>query len=179
MKDLLWHEPAKYRRAKYNQMEKANPLKSLQFAGLAFVIIMALRGLAGMSPRPDRHPPDWGISAAIALGVAVFAAYLLPRFVGLFANSIVILSDKGVNNNSVHGGATVRFWPWDKIAFCYAWTEQLNGEAYRVLSFCDRNSVVLTTLCLDKPERMREVEAALAANRIPMQYENGTSRQKF
>jgi hypothetical protein len=171
MKDLLWHEPAKYRRAKYNQMEKANPLKSLQFAGVAFAIILALRGLAGMSPRPGRHPPDWGITALIALGAAVFAAYLLPRFVGLFANSIVILSSKGVNNNSVHGGATVRFWPWSKIAFCYAWTERLNGIDYKVLSFCDAASVVHTTLCLDKPERMREVETMLRANNIPLQHE--------
>ena len=107
----------------------------------------------------------------MALGIALFVAYVLPRIVGLFANSIVILSEKGVNNNTVGHGVRVRFWPWSEIAFCYAWTESLNNDQYPVLSFCDGSGIVLTTLARSEKIPLSEIERVLHAYAIPIQYE--------
>ena len=171
MEPLLWHEPAKYRRAKFRQREKYNPMESVRFAAFAFVVILALRGLAGMRPAPDAHPPGWLPTVGVALGVAVFVAYILPRLESLLANSIVILSEKGVNNNSVWGGATIRFWPWEKVDYCYVWTEQLYDRSYPVLSFCDSENIVLATVCRSDKVPLSEVEKILEAYQIPVEYE--------
>ena len=171
MNPLLWHEPAGYRRAKYTQMEALDPLRSVKFALLAFVCILGCRWLGGLHPAPDMHPPGWSLSTAMAFGIALFLAYVLPRFIGLFANSIVILSEKGVNNNTVAYGAHIRFWPWSEIAFCYVWTEALNNDRYPVLSFCDGRSIVLTTLARSEKVPISEIERVLRAYGIPIQYE--------
>ena len=171
MKQILWHEPAKYRRRKYKEKEEKYPLESVKFALFAFVLILALRGLSGIHPAPDAHPPEWGLTAGIAIGVAVFAAYILPRFIGLMANSIVILSNKGVNNNIVGRGMTIRFWAWDKISYGYIWTEKLYDEYYPVISFCDADERLLVTLGLDKNADMHEIEMVLKENGKTLRYE--------
>ena len=171
MQQLLWHEPAKYRRAKYRQHEKANPLESVKFGAFAFAVILALRALAGLHPASDKHPPEWPATAVGALAFALIAAYGMPRIIGLFANSIVIISDKGVNNNTVGRGVTVRFWAWDKIDYCYAWTETLYGAAYPVISFCDAAGIVLATLCLNDKVSLQQIEAALQARNVSLRVE--------
>ena len=171
MNQLLWHEPARYCRAKYNRMEALAPLRSVKFALFAFLVILGCRWLGGLHPAPDMHPPGWSISTAMAFGIALFVAYVLPHFIGLFANSIVILSEKGVNNNTVAHGVRVRFWSWSEIAFCYVWTEALDNERYPVLSFCDNRSIVLTTLARSEKIPLSEIERVLHAYRIPIQYE--------
>ena len=171
MNPLLWHEPAQYCRAKYNQMEALDPLRSVKFALFAFVFILGCRWLGGLHPAPDAHPPGWSITTAMAFGIALFVAYVLPRIVGLFATSIVILSEKGVNNNTVGPVVRIRFWPWSEIAFCYVWTEALNDDRYPVLSFCDSRSIVLTTLARSEKVPLSEIERALHAYGIPIQYE--------
>ena len=171
MNQLLWHEPAKYCRAKYSQMEALAPLRSVKFALFTFFFILGCRWLGGLHPAPDMHPPGWSISTAMAFGIALFVAYILPRIIGLFANSIVILSEKGVNNNTVGLGMRVRFWPWNEIAFCYVWTEALDGDQYSVLSLCDGSSIVLTTLARSEKIPLSEIERVLHAYGIPIQYE--------
>ncbi len=169
MKPLLWHEPAKYRRAKFRQRERGNPMESVKLAVFTFLFILGLRGLAGIHPAPDAHPPDWTATADVAFGMAIFVPYILPRFIGLFAISIVTLSEKGVNNNIISFGVTLRFWPWQNIAFGYLWTEELYGNAYRVLSFCDSESIVLTTVCLSAATTENDIQRVLNTYNIPLQ----------
>lgn len=171
MKQLLWHEPAKYRRAKYNQLEALDPMRSVKFALFAFFFILGCRWLGGLNPAPDAHPPGWIVSTGMAFAIALFTAYVLPRLIGLFANSIVILSEKGVNNNTVGHGVRVRFWSWSEIAFCHAWTETLNNDQYPVLSFCDNGGIVLATLARSEKVSLSEIERALQACNIPIRKE--------
>ena len=175
MPQLLWHEPPGYRRAKYNQLEKLDPWKSVRFAVFAFLTILGMRYWAGFSPEPGKHPPEWPLSIAMAFSVALFVAYILPRLVGLLANSIVILSEKGVNNNTVWGGVTIRFWQWNSVAFCYIWTESINNRNYPVLSFCDSQGIVLTTLCCSDKVSLPEIEQFLHTYQIPIQHEQRLS----
>ena len=175
MPQLLWHEPREYRRAKYNQLEKHNPWQSVRFACFTFLAILGFRFLAGLRPERGAHPPEWLLSIAMAFSIAIFIAYILPRMVGVMANSIVILSEKGVNNNSVWGGVTIRFWQWSRVAFCYIWTEHVNNKPYPVLSFCDPQGIVLTTLCCSDKVPLPEVEQFLNTYQIPVQYEQRLS----
>ena len=172
MKQLLWHEPARYSRAKYSQMESLAPMRSVKFALFTFFVFLGFRWLGGLHPAPGMHPPGWAVSTGAAVGVAVFAAYVLPRLVGLFAKSIVILSEKGVNNNTIAHGVTIRFWPWSAIAFCYVWTEALYNDHYPVLSFCDDCGIVLTTVARSEKVSLSEIERTLHACGIPIQYDS-------
>ena len=168
---LLWHEPAKYRRIKFRQAEKANPLESIKLTLFSSIVLLGLRWLVGFRPAEGARLPEWPAVFGASIGLGIFVAYGMPRLEGLFANSIVILSEKGVNNNSVWGGATIRFWAWEKIAFCYHWREELNGEAYPVLSFCDSDSIVLSTLCMSRSVPIEEVAALLELYGVPLQFE--------
>ena len=175
MSQLLWREPRAYRRAKYNQLEKLDPWWSISFALFTFLTLIGFRFLAGLRPERGAHPPEWSLSIAMAFLLALFIAYVLPRLVGLMANSLVILSEKGVNHNSVWGGVTIRFWQWSRVAFCYIWTERINHDTYPVLSFCDEQGVVLTTVCCGEMVSLSDIEAFLNAYQIPIQQEQRVS----
>ena len=147
MKDYLWHEPASYRRAIYYENERNDPLPSLKFAGAVFAIMLGLRLLVGLNPQPDAHPPGWLATAGIAALTAVFAAYGLPAFMSLFPGSIVIFSDKGINNNKIIGtGWRIRFWPWEQIASCATGTEFVGGRTYDVINVISTDNETLVTL---------------------------------
>src|SRR5690242_13359631 len=97
--------------------ERADP--SAEFAQVRWDRLPCYVGLEGSSrikAGSGPHPPGWELTVAIAAGVAFFAAYGLPALMSLMPGSIVILSDKGVNNN-VHTGRgwSIRFWPWEDI----------------------------------------------------------------
>jgi len=159
MRELQWHEPAAYRRAIYYENERKDPLISLKFAGIVFVVMLGLRYFVGLRPDPDAHPPGWGVTAAIAAGVAVFTAYGLPAMMSLMPGSIVILSDKGVNNN-VHTGRgwSIRFWPWEEIDHLSAHMDTAGGKAYQVIALHGSDDAALVTLALGTKTTLQDVE---------------------
>lgn len=163
MKELQWHEPAAYRRGIYYENERHDPLSSLKFAGTAFLIVLGLRFLAGFGP--DAHPPPWPPSVGVAAGIALFAAYGLPAIMSLIPGSIVILSDKGINNNVLTGRVwSIRCWSWDEIAACASYTDTVGGRAYPVVAVLDHDGETLVTVALAPRVSLPEVEAYLVAH---------------
>jgi len=160
VKPLQWHEPAAYRRAIYYENERRNPLDSVKLAGIVFAVMCGLRFLAGLGP--ESHPPPWPPSAALALGVALIVAYGLPGLMSLMPGSMVILSDKGLNNN-VHTGRgwSIRFWPWDEIDHCSTAVELAGGKTYDTISFWNSNGELLVTLALKDHSTLGEVGRVL------------------
>lgn len=163
MKEMQWHEPAAYRRAIYYENERNSPLSSLKFAGTAFLAVLGFRLLAGLGP--DSHAPPWPPSFAVAAGVALTAAYGLPALMSLMPGSIVILSDKGVNNN-VHTGRgwSIRFWSWDEIESYSLTIDTAGGKSYDVFHLHDGRGEVLVTLALKNQGSMSEVQGYFAAH---------------
>ncbi|MCX6359536.1 MAG: hypothetical protein NT029_07015 [Armatimonadetes bacterium] len=149
MSQKLWHEPKAYRRAVYYANERARPADSARFAAGAFAIMLGLRFIAGLRPSPDAHPLAWGPMAGLAAGVALFAAYGLPAILSFVAPSIVIVSDKGINNNRFFGvGWRIQFWDWNRIGLLATGTEALGDRTYRVVSLFDCDGAFLATLAL-------------------------------
>ena len=147
MKDLQWHEPAAYRRAIYYENERHDPWASAKFAGVAFLVMLGLRLLARSGP--DTHPPGWPATIGVAAAVAVFLAYGLPAIMSLVPGSIVIVSDKGINNNVLAGRAwSIRFWPWDQISSCALHADDAGGRQYAVMSVYDNAGATLVTVAL-------------------------------
>jgi hypothetical protein len=145
MKDFQWHEPASYRRAISYENERRNPQASAKFAGVAFAIVLGLRFIFGR--QTDSHPPAWSASVAIAALIALFAAYGLPAVVSLLPASIVIFSEKGVNNNVMTGrGWNIRFWPWEQIAYCTVGVDSAGGRTYEVIYMHAVDNRLLATL---------------------------------
>lgn len=130
MEDLQWHEPAAYRRAVARRQQRENPWKAVGFAGAAFLVVIALRALA--APNPNQI--GWPATVVLAATLALFLAFGFPRLILLFPNSIVILSRKGINNNVVGNGASIRFWSWDKISSCRVSTASHEGREFRTLT---------------------------------------------
>jgi len=159
MRQLQWHEPAAYRRAIYYENERKDPLSSLKFAGIVFLVMLGSRYMVGLRPDPDAHPPGWAITIGIAAGVALLAAYGLPALMSLMPGSIVILSDKGVNNN-VHTGRgwSIRFWPWEQIDHLSAHTDNAGAKDYEVVTLHGIDGVALVTLALDGKVALKDIE---------------------
>lgn len=163
MKDLQWHEPAAYRRAIYYQNERADPLNSLKFAGVTFLLMLGFRYLVGTGPNPN--PPPWPTSILVATAVAVFMAYGVPALMSLLPGSIVILSEKGINNNVMTGrGWSIRFWPWDEIAYCSTAVDTAGGKDYDVITVHDNTGHILATLALSGRPPLAAVEGYLYAH---------------
>ncbi|HLJ55237.1 MAG TPA: hypothetical protein VKT77_09365 [Chthonomonadaceae bacterium] len=161
MKPLQWHEPAAYRRAKHYALERSNPWRSAGFAGVAFLVMLALRAMAQHGP--DAHPPPWPQSVAVAAVLALVVAYALPALALLLPGSIVILSEKGVNNNVMAGrGWSIRFWAWDKIARAAIEPDTAGGRTYRTLALYDAGGGRLAALAI--PDRLdaAEIDAFLS-----------------
>jgi hypothetical protein len=160
MKQLQWHEPAAYRRAIFYSNERKDPASSLKYAGLVFLVMAGLRLIVPNTP--DSHPPPWAASLAVAAGVALIAAYGMPALMSILPGSIVILSEKGVNNNVVTGrGVGIRFWPWERIAFCSASADTVGGRTYELLSFYGPDRELLWTAALAGRPPMWEIEQYL------------------
>ena len=128
-------------------------MNSLKFAGFAFLMLAGLRLLAGFGA--DSHPPPWPQTIAVAVAVALFLVYGIPALMSLLPGSIVIVSEKGINNNVMSGrGWAIRFWPWDEIAYCSIAMDNAGGKSYKVLSLHADDDCILATVALsDRPSR--------------------------
>jgi hypothetical protein len=151
LKKLQWHEPAAYRRAIARRETRERPWAATRYAAFVFFVLTGLRAIIGWT-RPNPNLLGWPWSLAVAAAAAYFFAFLFPWLITLLPNSIVILSEKGVNNNVIGHGVTVRFWSWDKIEYATETQVELDGHVYRTLVLHDANGRVLETFGLrDKP----------------------------
>lgn len=164
MTALQWQEPPARRRSIYYANERADPMNSVRFAGLAFVMLLGLRWLSGLHPEPDRHPPGWGITALIAFAVALFVAWGIPALLAYLPTQTVILSGKGLNHNALIGrGARIRFWGWDRIAWCSFATETVYGRPVRLLCLHDDAGDELFAVALAARPTEPEIAAFIRA----------------
>lgn len=159
MDALQWHEPRAFRRAEYRDRQKKNPWESPRTAALCFGVILALRGLAGMRPNPNQI--SWGLTVLLAAVVGLAVAYLLPFALGYLSVSVVILSEKGVNNNIVGHGATMYFWSWDEIARCTLGEAVRGGKSYPCLLLHDHEENLMACLALAEKPTPQEIRAWL------------------
>jgi hypothetical protein len=111
--------------------ERENPWESLRFAGAVFLALILLRYLGG---RTNPNLPGLPQTLLISLAAAFVIAYAFPWFLLLLPNSIVILSEKGVNNNIIGRGAAIRFWPWSQIAYCTLSSMGTGRKVFRILT---------------------------------------------
>ena len=149
MSQTLWHEPKAYRRAIFYENERARPLDSAKFAAGVFAIMLGLRFIAGLRQDPAAHPVAWNTMVWLAAGVALFVAYGLPAIVSMVAPSIVIVSDKGVNNNRFFGrGWRIQFWEWDRIGLLVIGSEAFGDRTFRVVTLYDCDGAFLARVAL-------------------------------
>ncbi len=166
MKELRWHEPASYRRAKYFEQERQDPFRSLRFAGFALLVILGIRFTAVTGP--DSHPPGWPQSIALAVGLALVFAYGLPAMIAHLPASIVILSDKGVNNNVLTGLMwRIRFWAWDKISHYSMHPVAVGGHNFDIIALHGANDEMLVTLALPVGSARQQIEDNLRTRNLP------------
>lgn len=119
MKNLSWTEPTAYRRAVYRESMLNNPWKQVLLAIVVLVGIMGFRVYQELT-QPN-GAPSWPLATAIAVAGAFFFALFVPWLQALLPCSIVIFSEKGVNNNIVNargqmfgfslGVRSVELWP--------------------------------------------------------------------
>jgi hypothetical protein len=152
---LKWHEPNQYRRAQLKEYESNNPWNAIKFFATAFLIILGLRFLAGLGA-PNPNLPSWEATLGIAFISALVLAFIFPILISRIAISIVILSEKGVNNNIIGHGASLYYWPWEQVAYCSMGTIELHDKSYRTLSLHDESDSILATFGI--PEKPTEVE---------------------
>jgi len=163
VKRLQWHEPAAYRRGLHLEQEAENPWGSVKRVSICAVLMLVLRGFVELGhwhngQFPNR--PSWPISIALAAILGVAVGYLLPRILLFLPGSIVILSEKGVNNNVLLGEAVaVKFLPWDKIDHARIWRQSVRGREFAVLSLIDSNGAELATYALRDRPGIAEIEA--------------------
>lgn len=149
VRHIQWAEPRAYRRAIDNPGPQPPPTRSLVFAGTTFVVVLTLRGLFGLRPNPGASPPSWAMSVAVAAAIALVLAYLLPLFAKVVTVNTVIVSDKGVNCNTVWGpGIRLRYWNWDQVACCVSWTTTIEGSPRPVFSLMGASGETLETFAL-------------------------------
>ncbi len=155
MKRLQWHEPVAYRRAVVRQNERTNCWESIKYLVVVFAGIIGFRAYLGWS-QPNGNQPAWGVVIAIA-AVASIAIYFVPRLFALLPNSIIILSDQGVNNNLVGPGVEVRFVPWAQIGHAVATTVSLEGRTYPALQLRAPDGRLLGTFGLRETPTVEEI----------------------
>lgn len=160
MERLQWNEPASYRRAVARQRERQIPWESIKGAAFLFFVCIAARGSAEMG-RPNPNLVGWGTTLVLAATVALLVAFGLPRLLLLLPNSIVILSDKGINNNIIGHGASLRFWPWSEISSCEISTVTLAGRQYRTLTAHDTNGREIASFGLKARPTTEELKQLL------------------
>jgi hypothetical protein len=160
MNELQWHEPRAFRRAEYRARLKQNPWEAPKTAAICFAVIFALGAMAKLG-NPNPRMLSWPWLAVLAAGVGLGIAYLLPLLLGYISLSIVILSEKGVNNNIVGHGATIYFWSWDEVAYCSFSEATTGGKAYPCLVLHDQDGEVLAQLALGTKPSAQEIQTWL------------------
>ncbi len=170
MNEITWREPRAYSRAVYRENERTNPLNSLGFTAFAFVALLALRGLAGVRPAPDAHPPAWSIVVPASMVLAVFIGYGLPRIMGYVGQAFIILSPKGVNRNTVSNRTQIRFWPWSSLAAVRFADVDLAGQKFRVVQFLGPGGELAVEIALDG--KVSEAAIADYASRYGLRVAN-------
>lgn len=116
MEVLSWDEPRSYRRS-----ENLRGLKILgpeTFKSFFIVTggLLLLRGLVALNPNPKNNPIGWGPMLGLAIGVGVIASFVGPWLIASLGFARVLLSNKGVNHNSLKGFAwRIDHYPWSTI----------------------------------------------------------------
>ena len=116
--------------------------------------------------------PSWTLATAVAVAAALFFAYFVPWLKCLLPGSIVIFSEKGVNNNIVGGGIQVRFFPWIDIGRVVATTLVLNGNTYPVIELYSLDDEHLMTLGLKKSPTLEQLAEFLGRHDKELHREN-------
>jgi hypothetical protein len=163
MDRLKWNEPAAYRCQLFRQRERRNPWEAYRLAVIVFALILVLRGLAGIG-NANRNLPDWLPVLGISLAVALVVAFIFPLLLSWVSVSIVILSEKGINNNVVGHGATINFWPWDRVEYCTTSVDRLGDKSYPTISMHAENDEILATFGLQEKPTVDEIRAWLERN---------------
>ncbi|MDR3692225.1 MAG: hypothetical protein P4L46_22780 [Fimbriimonas sp.] len=127
---------------------------------LVFFTLVGLRVVVGLQSAPDTHPPEWRLYLPAAAAVAVFVTSGIPRLVGLIAITNVILSELGVNQNTIGAGVHTRFVPWNRISSAEIWTDATGKPEHQVITFFERD-LALISVAVDQASRVGEVETYL------------------
>jgi len=157
-KRLQWNEPAAYRRQIFREHEHRKPFEAYKFAAIVFGIMLILRGVAGIG-NANPNLPGWLPMLGLSLLVAIVVAFVLPLVLSWVSVSIVILSEKGVNNNIVGHGATIYFWPWDRVEYCTTAIDRVGNHSYPTLSLHSADDEVLATFGLREKPTVDELRA--------------------
>ena len=137
---------------------RENPWESTKFAGVAFVVILAL---CYMMESGKANLPSWPKTVAIASLFAVFTAYVLPWLILRLPNSIVILSAKGVNNNVIGRGSRITFWPWSDIVFFSTSVETCDDRPVETITLHGQDGQSLANFGLSGKPTLDEVSQFL------------------
>lgn len=160
MVQLRWHEPASYRRAVARRHGRAALWESCKFALVVFSLMVGIRALDGLG-RANPNLIGWTGMLVLAASTALLVAFGLPAFLRLLPNSIVILSEKGINNNIIGLGASIRFWPWGEISSCGVSTVTLDGKQYRTLVAYGADGRELASFGLSDSLTLEEIQQLL------------------
>jgi hypothetical protein len=172
MQKLQWTEPPAFRRA-IDQREAANrPWQPHLRAAGVFVAFLALRGFVQLT-RPQANSISWPLSIGLAVVLAVFAAYLLPWVIARLPNSTVIISEKGINRNTIGTSAKIRFWSWQRIGRGVIATESVAGNTYRVLRISGVDGNEIGVFGLREQPTTDAVRNAFAENAKPIELQTG------
>lgn len=117
---------------------------------------MLLRAYAGWSD-PNPNQPDWYVTTALATFTAFLLVYLLPTVQDFLPNSLVILSEKGINNNIVKGGVHISFIPWDRIGKAVIDPVELDGSVYLAISIYSPSDNHIVTYGVGKKTPIGEI----------------------
>lgn len=161
MADLQWHEPRAFRRAEFRERQKQNPWEAPKTVVICFAVLFALGAFAKLGKPDNPNMLSWPWLAILSAGVGIGIAYLLPLLLGFTALSLVILSEKGINNNIVGHGATIYFWSWDEVAYCSIGEKVTGGKAYPCLVLHDSRGQLMENLALAAKPTEDEIRAWL------------------
>jgi len=177
MKNLSWTEPTAYRRAIFRDSRLNNPWKHVGIAVVIFAGVIGFRAYQDFVQ--NNRAPSWTLATAIAVAAALFFAYFLPWLQVLLPSSIVIFSEKGVNNNIVNGrGAGVRFFPWSNIGRVVATTVALEGETYPVIALYSPDDQHLITLGLKRSPTLDQLAEYLEQHEVELHRESSIEQSE-
>jgi hypothetical protein len=162
VKPLRWHEPAAYRRLLFYEQGRAHPWRTIgqiAAAGFGLLILRGVVELGHLQNGQFPNRPGWPASIALAAALGIVIGYLLPRFLMLLPGSIVILSEKGVNNNDLGKGLSIRFWSWERIDHARISSQTVRDREFTVMSLFDNNGNELATLALRDLPSVAEIRA--------------------
>jgi hypothetical protein len=148
----------------YLDDEAANPWRKVGRVAFCAAAILAMRGFVEVVHlRHGQFPnrPGWLFSIALAAILGTVVGYWLPRLILLLPGSIVILSEKGVNNNVIATSVSVKFWPWELIDHARFGKQTVRGRAFSVLTLYDDNDTRLATFALREHPGHSEIAAYL------------------